>query len=399
MAKRLVMIGGWTAIYEKAKACGFDLTVVQEKGDVKPRDLKICDMVIGVPPKDDGVVDLVAALHAHRPFDVVLSFQEFGVMDAAAIKERLGIAGNPMAPVLLTKNKGRMREHLLSTGVASIPFRIVGSAADAIDFGNQVGWPIIVKPIDGTGSHQIHKLRSSAEAHAAMASVLEEFPLSHPIAEKFISGIEVSVEAISWEGRHTVLGVTDKLTTGAPHFVETGHTMPSMLAPDIVARVNELARAFLDAIGHQYGPSHTEIIIGDDGPVIVESHTRTGGDRIYELVELAYGVDLFAATLQGFAGAFPDLKLGPARGAAIRFLTLPEGRVAAITGVDKACDAEGVVRCDVDVAIGRDIGPIRNSHDRYGYVLAEGESAAAAAANVERAMAGIDIEVGSAQTA
>lgn len=59
-----------------------------------------------------------------------------------------------------------------------------------------------------------------------------DFPDIGIIAEKFIEGPEVSVEAISWDGQHTILGVTDKITTGYPGFVETGHSMPSALAPE-----------------------------------------------------------------------------------------------------------------------------------------------------------------------
>src|SRR5207244_3567805 len=102
-------------------------------------------------------------------------------------------------------------------------------------------------------------------------------------------------------------GTTDKITTGAPNFVELGHTHPSSLAPATLERIEALTLQVLDAVGHRYGPSHTEIIVTADGPKLVETHTRTGGDRIFEIVELVHGVDMFTATLQGFAGRFPEL--------------------------------------------------------------------------------------------
>ena len=142
MSQRLIMIGGWSAIYEKAKACGFHLTVVQQKEDVQPADLVLVDRLITAALGEKLVLELVTALHAQAPFDAVVSFQEFGVLTAGLIQERLGIKGNPLAPVLLTRDKCKMREHMQATRLPSIPFARVSSAQQVIDFARAAGWPI-----------------------------------------------------------------------------------------------------------------------------------------------------------------------------------------------------------------------------------------------------------------
>jgi len=53
------------------------------------------------------------------------------------------------------------------------------------------------------------------------------------VIEEFIDGVEVSVESISWQGKHYVLAITDKITTKEPYFVELEHHQPSLIEDDL----------------------------------------------------------------------------------------------------------------------------------------------------------------------
>jgi biotin carboxylase len=388
---RVMMIGGWTDVYRKATARGFHLTVAQDREAVLPADIGVVDRLVTYPINDPVLVDLAETLHRAEPFDAAVSFQEHGLLNAALIAERLGIFGNPPAPVLLTRDKVRMREHLQGVGLAPVPHCDSPSITDIMAFGRQVGWPIIVKPREGSGSRQVSRVDGPAGVAEAVAEVLAVYPTL--IAEAFVVGPEVSVEALSWAGEHRVLAVTEKLTSGAPHYVETGHTVPARLPAGILDRIGKFTVAFLDAIGHRYGPSHTEVIAAAAGPVIVESHTRTGGDRIFEMVELVTGIDMFGATLSGFAGNFrwPEPGSGTAGGAAIRFFDFGAGMVTGYSGVGDAERSPGVVRVDNQLAAGKDLRELRMTDDRPGYLLATGRDASEAATRAEAALARIRV--------
>src|SRR3977135_464779 len=97
---RLMMVGGWTEIYEKAKACGFSITVAQDKHEVKPQDIAVVDQLITIKKNAPILVELIETLPNDTPFDAVISFQEHGVMNAALIGDRLKIFGNPLRPVV-----------------------------------------------------------------------------------------------------------------------------------------------------------------------------------------------------------------------------------------------------------------------------------------------------------
>ncbi len=387
------MLGGWTEIHERVKACGVDLTVIQPKGDMRAADLPLVDAFFNCPMNDPLALILAAALHRARPFDFVHSFQEYGLMNAARIGAALGVQANPLGPVELVCDKSRMRTHMQERGIPSIPFAIVNSEEDVHALAERCGFPLILKPAFGTASRQIHKLTAPEQVGPALASVLSEFPGVPAIAERFVEGPEISVEAITWGGRHTILACTDKVTSGAPYFVETGHTQPSAHPVAALDEARALTTLFLESIGHLFGPSHTEIILSKEGPVIVESHTRTGGDRIFDMVELSRGVNMFEATVRGYAGEFPALDDLVDCASAIRYLVLPQGTVRAVSGVEAARSAPGVVRCEVDLPIGKEIRPFRNSVERHGFVLARGATRDEAIANVDHAMKLIEVDL------
>ncbi len=403
MSIRLAMVGGWTDIYRKAKQLGMDLTVVQRREDIKLEDISVIDQLVTSPLADKAVIQIIETLHRQKPFDAVVSFQELGILNAALIAERLGIHGNPLRPVLLTRDKCMMRRHLWEADIPSIPFAEVGSSQAVVEFGNDCGWPIILKPANGVGSIQVHKLHAPAEVEAVYAGIMSDpvfrevagldFPDPKLIAEKFIEGREVSVEAVSWAGVHTVVGVTDKLIISGSNFVEAGHTMPSDLPAETLQKLERLVVRFLASIGHLHGPSHTEVILSKTGPVIVESHTRTGGDRIFEMVEHVYGVDMIGETLKGFAGKFDGIRPSHKGGAAIRFMQTGEGTVTGLAGVEAAGKLAGVVRADITLKVGAKVKESRHSAERPGYVLALGDTRQDAARNADQALSSITVEL------
>ena len=63
------------------------------------------------------------------------------------------------------------------------------------------------------------------------------------LLEEVLTGLEVSVEAVTIDGRTTVIGVTDKSLAGPPAFVESAHMFPAALPPGVVGRGGRLRHA------------------------------------------------------------------------------------------------------------------------------------------------------------
>ncbi|WP_164779745.1 ATP-grasp domain-containing protein [Paenibacillus kobensis] len=391
---RMIMIGGWTGIYQRARACGLEVTLVQEKDKVKPEDLAYIAELITSPLDDPAVLELIDILHRRQPYDAVVSFQEMGILTAAMLKERLNLPGNPLFPVLTTRDKAKMRAYMKEKQFPSVPFEIVSETEEVLRFIEEHQLPVILKPSYGTGSAQIYKITDTGQIAPALGLIQAAYTGGDILVEKFIEGREISVEGFTWNGKHTMIAVTDKFTTGAPNFVETGHNMPSSLPDSQAEEAKRLTEALMDLIGHQFGPSHTEIIVAEDGMYIVETHTRVGGDYIFEMVERVYGFDLFTQTFNGFLSGEPNLSSEfTGQAAAIRYLQLPPGEVAALDGVQEAELLPGVVRCQVDVQPGQRTKPFTKSMERNGFILAQGSTVQDAVETVEEAWSRIRIDV------
>lgn len=394
--KHLLLLGGRTDIYEKAKHYNLKITLIQEKNWMVKEDYDLVDRVIHAPIDAPYLVDLTSLLHDDDPFDFVFSFLEAGLLAAAMIQDKLKIEGNPLFPVEATRFKSKMRETMVANNIPSIPFSVVDSEMEVSNFGEKVGYPIILKSARGSGSRNIHKLKNDKDINQALSNIKKHYPNIDIIAEKFIDGKEISVESFTWEGKHSIVAMTDKLTTGYPYFVEVGHTVPSTISDDLSGKVKILTEQLLNAINQEYGPSHTEIIIENGEPYIIESHTRTGGSFIFELVENVYGVDFFSETLKRIAGYQPEeLESTAIKSAAsgIRHFLLPKGKVISIKGTERVKEDSHVTRFDLMVKTGSEIEDYKNSDERYGYIQVIGDSIVQVNNKIETLMNCIEFEI------
>lgn len=253
------------------------------------------------------------------------------------------------------------------------------------------GYKCIAKPADGSGSRGVVLIEEDCNMDATYEYSIQFSRCGQLVVEEYMEGPEVSVETIALHGSVHVIQITDKLTTGAPYFVEMGHSQPSQLSDDIIEKIKEVAIAANKAIGIRSGPSHTEIKITKTGPKIVEIGARLGGDCIAtHLVPLSTGVDMVESSIKIALGEIPELKQRWSKGSAIRYLETKTGIVKDITGIDVAEKMPGVIQVSIIHGIGTHVSEIRNSNDRAGFVIGQDVSPKQAVRNVEKALGKIE---------
>ena len=214
-----------------------------------------------------------------------------------------------------------MRKALEEAGV-NVPKYYKASSSNDVNLDN-ISFPIIVKPTDRSGSRGITKLMNSDGLNDAIDRAKKDSFENKAIVEEYFEGEEYSAECISYKGKHKLLAVTKKFTTGSPNYIETAHCEPSGLSDDVIINIeNELYKA-LDALGIQYGASHPEFKVDDDGNIkIIEIGARMGGDCIgYELVPLSTGFDFVKMVIDVACGNEPDFTKHPHhKSACIKFI-------------------------------------------------------------------------------
>ncbi|WP_328731354.1 ATP-grasp domain-containing protein [Streptomyces caniferus] len=372
-APRIAVIGGKVATLKKARQAGFDIVWVYGPQELDPAGLEwVAEAHLTDYRDPQAVADLLAAVHRHRPLARVVSIIEDGLESAAAATTALGLPGTGLDTVRVLQDKLAFRELLAERGIEGVAARLGHDEADIRAFVAEFG-PAVIKPRYGSGSLGV-RLVQGPDAVTEVAAWAAEFGLHTFVMEQYLQGPEFSVEAFSFAGEHVVVAYTAKEKLDS--FVELGHVQPAGLDADNTARIDSLVSRMLDAVGVTDGPSHTEVILTSDGPRLVESHNRRGGDRITDLAHEVYGTDIDALGFLWYADRTAPLTPGPARGGgAIRFLTAEPGIVESVTGADEVRADPRVVALQLSVAPGDTVAPIAWSYDRSGLLIVRGDSA------------------------
>ena len=281
-------------LVEKAREMGFrTIGFAWEEGAVC-RAILDCFYPISIVEKER----ILSICQEERIDGICTIASDVAAPTVAFVAEKLGLAGNTYQSALSANDKYLMRLAFSKVGVPCPGFQRVSSTKDI----NQVNlnYPVIVKPCDRSGSLGVIKVESQDKLENAVESALN-YSFSHrAMIEEYVGGREISVEFISYQGKHYPLMITDKVTTGAPHFVELEHHQPASLTTDDYERVYHLTELALDALGVSDGASHTEYKITEDGKVyIIELGARMGGDFIgSDLVRLSTGYDFVRGVIE-----------------------------------------------------------------------------------------------------
>jgi biotin carboxylase len=277
--------------------------------------------------------------------------------------EKLGLISNSYKSSLSSTNKALMRKAFLEAGVKSPKFLEVKSYNED-DFLN-FQFPLIVKPVDRSGSRGVTKVNDNTELNAAINYACMESFAKHCIVEEFVDGLEVSVESISWDGEHIVLAITDKITTNAPYFVELAHHQPSMLNHVVLSALAKETQKALAALNIKYGGSHSEFKVTDDGSIyIIEVGARMGGDFIgSHLVQLTTGYDFLEGVINVALDQFnlPSIVKNKSN-AGVYFLSKETEYLLKYFKQENEFDVEKLIQNE-------SLREIANSNDRSGYLI------------------------------
>lgn len=380
---------------EKASEMGLEVIAV----DMNPESVGF--KVPGVIKETISTIDTLAILEAakiHQINGIITLASDMPMQSVAVVSHEMGLVGISEDTALKATNKAFMRDALKEAGVpVPLYFRVRGKDAfrAAVKQVRAAGYKCIVKPADNSGSRGVDLLKEDADLDAAYDYTVHYSRGGEIVVEEFMEGPEVSVETLAVDGEVHVIQITDKLTTGAPYFVEMGHSQPSQLSEETRGKIKSVAIAANKAIGIQNGPSHTEIKVTKDGPKIVELGARLGGDCITtHLVPLSTGVNMVECSIRIALGEKPDLEAKWSKGSAIRYIKTGTGVVKEIKGVDKAEKIDGVIQVSIVHGIGEQVGEIKSSVDRAGFVVAQAEDAKKAIETAEAGISRIKVEVG-----
>jgi biotin carboxylase len=338
MKKIMVLAAGLLQIdvIEKAKSMGYYVLAVD--GNPKAAGFNVADKAICADIVNEETM-LKIARDEHVD-GVIHPCSEVSMAVMGRINDELGLSGISREQAICATNKHLMRK-AFEKGNAPSPKSIL--AQDAEDawsrLQNEFDTDAILKPSRNSGSRGIAKVSRNMDKGdfiRAYDEALSESRDHSVLIEQFIEGPEFSIEMIVWRGDIHVLTVTDKKTTGAPHFVELGHNQPSCFSATDVETLKAAAVAGVRALGVNNCACHAEAKLMNGKAYLMEVGARLGGDFIStELTHLSTGIDMVAAAIDVALGVEPDLsaKEEP-KGVCIRYFCPKPGKLVSISNTE-----------------------------------------------------------------
>ncbi len=392
------MVMPYRQFVRKAQAEGFWVGAIWDPRLESPEYLDdvraLADLFISADFRDAELLrrTLHEVAKEHRATVIYHIGREETMVTAYEVAEDLHAELNPAAAIRFLADKHAMRNLLARRGLSPVSFEAAPTRQEVPDAVERIGYPAVVKPTALAGSRGVFLWRE-AQDRTAWTALVDQYGYDGPfLVEEYLRGPEYSVETLSRDGRHQVIGITEKLLGPPPLFVEVGHVHPAPLPQDRRRAVEELTTEFLTACGYRFGPAHTEVIWTQRGPRIVESQARLGGDRIPRLVELATGLDIEQAIFAALADR-PAEPTEPTATAIVRFFTFPPGHVDEIHGLETAARLGHVDELSLRLSPGDTVPAVRDSKSRHGHVIVSGASPEEARTRCAEVLAAIEVVI------
>ena len=238
----------------------------------------------------------------------VIATTELTVAVAAYVAEKIGTPGITYQNALFITDKFRNRMVCRDIYELNQPafYRIYSESNLNVVC---CDYPVIVKPTGKGGKKGITVVNNPQDLNSAYQYAKDNSGEAPVIIEQFIEGgKEYSVETLSYKGKHYVIQITEKITSGPPHCVELGHHQPADISVEMIENVKTAICKGLTAIGVDNSTCHTEIKIVDDKIYLIEFNARPGGDHIaWPLTELSTGYNIIKGAISIALGKFKGI--------------------------------------------------------------------------------------------
>ncbi|AZF21178.1 ATP-grasp domain-containing protein [Pseudomonas sp. R3-52-08] len=369
---KLVVYGNTPRLIDTAKLLGHEIIQF-----VLPEDAlnftwapQVTTIITDYTLSDDHL-SILQALRLNTEFSGVVSLAEFGLLPAAKAAELFKLRGATVEAVKLSRDKYLMREYLQSQMEEVIGFAKVQGSNELIEFGKKYGYPFILKPISGVASEGVHIIEEVDDLCEVCFNGREY------LAEQWIDGMELSVDCFGSGGELYCLGVNEEVKRNSPHgnkLVEMQHVFPARIKEVVRLRTIKRCKEILMKLGLNDGPSHTEFKVKGEEIALIETHSRFGGDYIYELYERTTGVNPIREYLKWAVGNTVRFKEEFTGSASIHFLEAIPGVITDIIGLEYFRSHKNVARIEMPLTVGSTVKTIEESPDRIGYVVVTGSS-------------------------
>ena len=352
----------------------------------------VCDMDKDAPGLQCGDFNVTAKTKDPAEYlDIARRYKINGVMTVSVeslvrtvsvIAKELGLPAITEQAAANATNKVLMKKALKEHGIPSARFVSASSLKEARLKAAALKFPQVIKPVDRAGSRGVFKVEDIQGLSDVFDASIREARSGEVIIEEFIDGIESTIDSVTYRGRTSILGISDKEKVHTPNIIAMDLTFPPRYSEEMQERVKKVVDDALKALSVDFGPSHVEVIVNENGPSVIEVAARAGGGLIpSDILPHLVGFDVMEKYIKLALGedpGIPDYTLGDS--VTLRFFKAPtSGVLRRISGVEKARKMENVLKIDFIIKEGDRLNVLKEDNDRVGFVIAKGKNRSEAA--------------------
>lgn len=300
----------------------------------------------------------------------------------ATLVRHLGTPGISLETARLATNKYEMKLRFRERGIPIPWFQEIHSFVDLKRAIAERGYPLVIKPIDRSGSRGVFLLNEGCDLEDLFNRSKTFSYSGRTMVEEFLPGLQISTETIMYRGQGVTPGFADRnydlLNQFLPQIMENGGWMPSVLSEAERKQVEDLVFRTSLALGVTDGVTKGDVVITKEGPKMIEMAARlSGGDFCESLVPLSIGVNYVEAAIKIAIGEDPDLEaLKPKfqRAVVNRYFFPKPRRLVRIEGVDKVLKQNWIKKLEFLYEVGDVVPPPLSHAHRFGVFVVVGQN-------------------------
>ena len=278
MSKILVLGGSFlqSTFINKAAELGFELLVLDGSLDCYVSKWPNIEFVHADFSDYEKVKELALD---YNPLLVYAPCNEIGNLIAAKLSKKIGYSYNSVEVVQSSLDKSLQRKIASKCDLLYSP-KCLKYNRDLSKIQKTLSYPMIVKPSRSSASRGVSSAKNLEELQLAIESASRFLEKGGCVMiEEYLEGDQISVETISANGVHSIVGITKEELSGAPYFIERCHHMSSEIHQTYFDLIEQKVYQLLNQMGVEFGPCHIELMVSGDKVSLIEIATRAGGLR------------------------------------------------------------------------------------------------------------------------
>lgn len=370
--KKVMILGA--GIYQlplilQAKRMGLYTVVVSRDGNYP--GFQVGDKIYKIDTRDQEAV--LSAAREEQIHGICTSGTDVAVRTIGYVCQELGLWGIGREAARIVTDKKEMKEAFWEHKVRTADFRVVRSMEEARVAAGELGFPLVLKAVDNSGSRGVYCIRRLDELMIAYRDTRQYTAKPYLLMEKYIQGTEIGVDAFVLQGKVVLMLPHDKLVYHVDDgvTVPVGHHFPYRCSPELLEEIRIQMERAIAATGMDNCPVNADVFVNGGQVSIIEVGGRCGATCIPELISMHCGFNYYEKMLQAALGEEVSFSYQESHSCmATLIFSRTDGTITdenlEILGQLK----EQGVEAQIDYPKGTRISRFRNGTHRIGHVIA-----------------------------